>query len=301
VAFTFPDTNATPTDLIKLGLTYADINLSLSDLLLQLGLGATDTIALPTDAAALGLQGFGDSNTVPTDATTLNLQGFGDTNVLPTDAAALNVKGLGDTNAVPNDAGTYALNLAQADTSAAPTDTASLNLTGYGDTNPTPTEARSSVAQFFLSASSGTSHVTNPANANGKNDGTSSTQQTAVAGAATETLTSSCGVGIGAATTFTTAIYRGWFNATVTLATSTVKIVLHSTSALFTDKTALSITASANHNTGDFTYDLVANGIDTLAKLQSVQVLHSTTDAIAGTSPAVLTVDAGCIELAGVI
>jgi hypothetical protein len=247
VAFTFPDANATVSDLASLGLVYTDTNLSTADLLLALGLGATDTIALPTDAAS------------------------------------------------------YAFGFSATDANTAPTETAALNLKGYGDTNAAPTDTKSSVAQFFLSASAGTSHVTSPANANGKNDGTSSTQQTAAAGATTETLTSSCGVGIGAGTTFTTAVYRGWFVATVPVPTSSVKIVLHSTTAAFADVTALTTTATLNSATGTFTFDLVAAGINTLAKLQSVQVLHSTTDAAAGVSPAVLTVDAGCVELAGVL
>ena len=51
--------------------------------------------------------------------------------------------------------------------------------------------------------------------------------------------------------------------------------------------------------TGDFTYDLYAAGVNTLAKLQSCQMLHRVSDAVAGVTPHVLTVDAGAIDITG--
>jgi hypothetical protein len=265
----------------------------------SLGIKTADSNAAPTDAMSVA---FAFPDTLPAQSDLLQLGlAVAESNPAMSDLLLRLGLGLVDSNVTPSDAYALAVAFAATDANAAPTDTASLNLKGYGDTNPAPTDTRSAVAQFFLSAGAGTSHVTSPANSNSKNDGTSSTQQTAAAGATTETLTSSCGVGIQAATAFATAIYRGWFVATLALATSTVKITLHSTSALFTDKVALTTTATLNSSTGTFTYDLIANGIDTLAKLQSVQVLHSTTDAAAGVSPAVLTVDAGCIELTGAV
>ena len=77
---------------------------------------------------------------------------------------------------------------------------------------------------------------------------------------------------------------------------------MHSTTGAFADLTMFSnaaLSTTVDHSTGDFTYDLIAAGVNTLAKLQSCQLLTSTADAAAGVTPAVLTFDAAEIELTG--
>jgi hypothetical protein len=174
-------------------------------------------------------------------------------------------------------------------------------VSGYADSNVVPADTRSFVVRYWLSGSAGAGTAA-PANADGQNNGTLATVQTAAAGSATETLTSACGSNIGTVT-FTGAVYRGWYRLQTPLATSTAQVILRSTSALFADKVVETLAATGgdtNRLTVPFVYDLITNDIDTLAKLQSVQVLHQTTDAAAGVSPATVTVDAGAIELTGV-
>jgi hypothetical protein len=250
-AFTFPDSSATPSDLVKLGLTYGDTNAELADLLLRLGLGLTDTISLPTDAA------------------------------------------------------TFAMNLAQADTVAAQTETAKLNIRGLGDSNTVPTDTRSALVKLWGSGSAGTG-VTSPANADGPNSGTPfATISTAAAGPTTETLTSNCGNAVAAGTPFPTSIiFRGWYRLQTTLSTSTARVLVHSSSAAFTDIVIETLAATAgdlDHLTTPFVSADLAGTINTLAKLQSAQIQYQTTDAAAGVSPAIVTADAGSFELTGVI
>lgn len=203
-----------------------------------------------------------------------------------------------DTNVAPSDDGTFQITILQADTNATPDEGVSLSFPDpdFPDTNVAPSDARTALLRVWLANSAGAG-VTNPTNANGVNDGARAAIATAVAGSTTETLTSDIGVSIGAGLTFSSAIYRGWFNCTRPLPTSTVVIIAHSTSALFSDITLFSGTGTENHDSGDFTVDLVALGIDTLAKLQSLQILHRTTDAAAGVSPATINVDAGAVDI----
>lgn len=169
----------------------------------------------------------------------------------------------------------------------------------FGDTMNTPTDARTALLKVWLANSAGTG-VTSPANANGQNDGALATLQTAPAGPTTITMTSDIGVNVGAGLTFTSVLYRGWFEAKTTLITSTCKIVAHSSTAAFADITMFTqstLNGDTNHLSGDFTFDLFAAGVNTLAKLQSLQIVHSTTDAAAGVTPAVLTVDSGSADI----
>jgi len=220
-----------------------------------------------------------------------------------TDAFKLNIVAA-DSNATPTDNASFLLKLLEADSNNAPTDAASLKFPAgdFGDSNPAPTDARTVTLRVWLSNSAGTG-VTNPANANGANDGTFAVLQTTIGGSATITMTSDIGSNIGTIT-FSTVLYRGWFNLTTTLLTSTVSIIAHSSSALFTDITMFTfsgLNGNVNHNTGDFTFDLFAAGVNTLAKLQSLQILHRTNDAVAGVTPAVLNVDAGATDIVAVI
>lgn len=207
---------------------------------------------------------------------------------------------LTDSNAVPTDADTYQITLTQADTNADLSETLQLQFPApdFSDTQAAPTDSNSFTARIWLSASAG---GTNPTNADGVNNATIATLQTAAAGAATITLTSTLGANVPSGINVAAAIYRGWFKSVNTLVTSTGSLILHSTSALFADKVMFSnaaLNATVDHLTGDFTYDLVANGVDTFAKIASAQMLHRVVDAVAGITPHVLTVDAGCIELA---
>lgn len=203
-----------------------------------------------------------------------------------------------ESNATPTDDSLADISISTGDANATPTDAATAAISGSGlsDTNAEPTETKTAVIRLWLSGSAGTSNVTNPANANGQNDGTSSSQQTAPAGATTSSMTSTCAM----STTFTSAVYRGWFNATVTLGTSLVRILAHSTTGAYGDITILSTNSSLSSTGGTYTFDLFAAGIDTAAKLNSTQIQHLTSDAVAGVTPAVLTVDGGAIELGGV-
>ena len=190
-----------------------------------------------------------------------------------------------------------------ADDISAQTETVKADIQGLGDSNTAPAEAQSFLVKFWLNDSAGTG-VSTPTNANGTNDGANAVVSTAPAGATTETLTSDVGDSIPAGTSFTAAVYRGYFRLRTTFATSTAEVVLTSNGALFTDKvmaTLAAVNGDTNHLTGTFTYDLIANGVDTLAKLQSCRVLHRTTDAAAGVSPAIVDVDAGTIEMTGVL
>lgn len=221
----------------------------------------------------------------------------------PTDAFTLGVKVV-ESNAAPSDASTFALSLAQSDSNAAPTDTLKLNVVGLGDTNAAPTDTKTAMVRVWLSATTmnSTNGVTSPANADGGNNATVSTYQSAAAGDANPRTTSTLGANIGTVS-FTAAVYRGWFKSVNTLGTSTTTIKVHSSSALFSDITMFTNSAvgsTVDHLTGDFTFDLVAAGVNTLAKLQSMQILHATQDAAAGVTPAVLTVDAGAVDISGV-
>ena len=158
--------------------------------------------------------------------------------------------------------------------------------------------------RVWLSGSTGTG-VVDPGNADGEfvnnNVGLEAVVRTAVAGSTTETLTSQLGSNVPTATV-TSVLYRGWFGSENTLITSVGEIILHSTTAAFTDITMFSNSAPntiIDHSTDTFTFDVVAAGVDTLAKLQSCEVLHRTTDAAAGVTPHTLSVWAGAFEITG--
>ena len=217
-----------------------------------------------------------------------------------TDAISLQII-VGDSNAVPTDAATFQLALLTGDTNAAQSDALQLQIDGLGDDNAPPTDTQSFTLRAWLSASAGTD-VTSPANANGPNDGVLATVSTGVLASNPETMTSELGSNLPSGLTLTSVIYRGWFRAQTTLVTSTAAVIAHSSSALFADVvmfTQSSLGGDTNHLGGTFTFDMIAAGINTQAKLQSLQIYHRCTDLAAGVTPAVLTVDAGCLEIAG--
>lgn len=204
-----------------------------------------------------------------------------------------------DSVTAPTDSPTFVINAAYSDTQTSPTDEVSVGIQGLGDTFTAPTDARTALLRAWLSGSAGAG-VGTPTNADGVNDTTLATITTAPAGAATETMTSAMGAGIPGGITFSAATYTGWFRAQTTLPTSTARVVARSIGALFADVTMFTQSTAAGDTTflvTPLSFDLVAAGINTLAELQSLQIIHETTDAVAGVSPAILTVDAGAVDI----
>lgn len=217
-----------------------------------------------------------------------------------TDAFSLKIN-LTEDNAAPSDAAAFAIALLQTDSNADLTETVTLAFPApdFADTNLTPSELNSFTLRIWLSSSSG---ATNPGNADGQNNGTVATLQTAVAGASTIQMQSNLGVNVPSGVIITSASYRSWFKSVNTLITSTGRIDMTSTGGLFANIALFNnsaLNATVDHLSGDFTFDLVAAGVNTLAKLQSCHISHQVNDAVAGVTPHVLTVDAGCIEIAG--
>lgn len=200
-----------------------------------------------------------------------------------------------ETNATPTDAAAFQINAQYQDSNAVQAEAVSLILPDYADANATPTDANLITLRVWLSGSAGPG-VTNPGNADGQANGTNAVIQTAPLNPNTEAMTSQVGANLPAGVNVTSAIYRGWFSATVPLVTSTVSIIADYSGG---SVTMLSTTASVSHAGGTFTFDLVAAGINTIAELQSMTVRHVTNDLAAGVSPATLNVDAGAIELVG--
>lgn len=302
VAFTFPEAVAAQSDLLQLAVAVAEATPALSDLLLRIGLGLADTTAAPTDLLALAIT-FSES--VGSQSELLQLAfTLAEASAAPADALLQLAITWAETSAAPTDAGTYLLNLLQAEAVAAQSDLLTvLSVAGFGDTSAAPTDSRSGLAKLWGTGSTGTSHVTSPANADGVNNATNATMQTAVAGATTETLTTLVTQAPAAGTPFTAVLFKGWYRLQTTLSTSTAKLVIHSSSALFSDITVETLSAVSgdnNHLTTPFTLDVSAT-LNTIAKIKSVQFLYSTTDAAAGVSPAVVTVDASSLELSGAL
>ena len=177
-------------------------------------------------------------------------------------------------------------------------ETASASISGFTDDNTTPSENRSALLRVWLANSAGTD-VANPSNANGSNNATNAVVSTAALASNPEVMTSDVGSSIGSIS-YTSAIYRGWFRARTTLITSTAEVIAQSSTAAFADIvmfTQSSLGGDTNHLSGTFIFDLIAAGVDTLSKLQSLQILHRCTDAVAGVSPAILDVDAGAVDI----
>lgn len=218
------------------------------------------------------------------------------------DGFSINIKAA-DSNLAPADASTFQINLLQADSNAAPgAETVRLRFPAgsYGDTSPAPTDLRTFTARVWLSGSAGAG-TTNPANANGQNNGALATLTTVPAGTNPITLTSVLGPNV-PAFSITSAIYRGWFRSENVLVTSSGRLIMQSTTALFADiEMFLNDVAATTVDRldGSFTFDLFAAGVNTLARIQSCRMLHRVQDAAGGVTPHILTVDAGCIEIVG--
>ena len=207
-----------------------------------------------------------------------------------------------ESNAGQTDAQTMAMRLAQSDTNATQLETLKLDFPApdFGDNSGTPTDVRSFLLKFWLTGSAGTG-VTNPSNADGSNNGTVATLVTATAGTNPIIMTSAMGANI-PTMTVSTAVYRGYFKSVNVLVTSTGTVTIHSTTALFADLVIFSnaaANATVDYTVTPLSVDLIAAGINTIAKLQSVQLIHKTNDAVAGVTAHTLTVDAGSIELNG--
>lgn len=199
----------------------------------------------------------------------------------------------------PVDVSTFEIALQLEDTNDTQTESITLGISGplFSDSNVIPSDSQSFTLRNWLSGSvQSTGVVTDPANADGQNNGTVATLTTALLGS-NPTMTSICGATLPNAV-LVSAVYRGWFNANITVLTSRCIITARSTTAAFADFDMFNVDTSINHMGGTFTVDLIAAGVNTLAKLQSLQILHKTTDLVAGVTPAIFTVDAGCIELA---
>lgn len=208
----------------------------------------------------------------------------------------------GETNGPLTDDATFGIDMLQNETNAEPTEEALLTFPsgGFDEQNAEPSEARSVLLRVWLSNTTGSSGVANPSNANGPNDGLIATCQTQVGGSNPEVLTSDCGVNVPAGVTFTGLLYRGWFRARIVIGTSLIRLIARSNAALFADITMYSINtpgADDNHLTGNFTFDLFAAGVNTLAKLQSLTIRQESQDAVNGVTPATLDVDAGAADI----
>lgn len=208
-----------------------------------------------------------------------------------------------DTNATPAEDYALAMEFAASDTNAGQTEAVELKFPAgvWAENTPAPSETSSFAVQVWLANSTG-SGVSNPSNADGSNDGANAVIQTAPLGSATETLTSDIGASVGT-WTFTSCTYRGWFRLQTQLVTSTARVIARSSTSAFADITMATLSTvggDTNHLSGTFTYDLYSAGVNTLAKLQSLQIIHETVDAVAGVTPATVTVDAGRVTLDGV-
>ena len=209
-----------------------------------------------------------------------------------------------DINANPTDDATFEIEYEVADSNAGQEEAVELKFPVgvWGENNPAPTESQSLRVDVWLANSAG-SGTASPGNADGQNDGGSATVQTAALGANTETLLSDIGTSTGA-WNFTSCLYRGWFSMSTVLATSNCNLIATSSTAAFADIVMLThapaLGGSINHLGGDFTFDLFAAGVDTIAKLNSLQIIHRTADVAAGVTPASISVDAGRVELEGV-
>ncbi len=119
----------------------------------------------------------------------------------------------------------------------------------------------------------------------------------------TETLISNCGNAVANGSPFGSVFFRGWYRLQTSLASSTARVLVRSSTAVFSDiiiETISALSGDVNRLIIPFTVDLSAT-INTLAKLQSAQFVYTTTDANAGVSPATVTVDAASLEITGVV
>lgn len=262
---------------------------------------ADDSNAGQTDDISLAME-FTDSADMQSDALTLAFQ-QDDVNSIQDDTDTYVINLLqDDPNAIPTDVDSYVINLTQDETNDAQSETVELAFPSpdFGDSSDVPTDVNVITMRVWLSGSSGTGS-TNPANANSSNDAAVATLTTVVLGTNPITLTSALGANV-PNVNVTSAVYRGWFKSVNVVVTSSGVLKMHSTTAAFADITMFTNAALAttvDHLSGDFTFDLVAAGVDTLAKIQSCQMLHIVSDAVAGVTPHILTVDSGCIEVVG--
>jgi hypothetical protein len=195
----------------------------------------------------------------------------------------------------------YAIALEQNDTNQGQIEALELKFPAgvYSENSVVPTDEKGFLIKVWLSGSTGT-RVTNPTNANGENNAGFAVVSTAPGDSTpNELLQSNLGSNLGNYS-FSSAIYRGFFKAETPIQTGLARVTAISSTGAFSNIILFnlsSIGGSTDFLSGSFTFDLFAAGINTIAKLQSLTIQHRTTDAIAGVTPAILTVDAGCLEM----
>lgn len=210
-----------------------------------------------------------------------------------------------DFNTAPTDADTYQIALEQSDTNAGHTEAVSLTFPSgnFGSTNAAPTEGSSFTVRVWLASNAAVDGApANVANADGQNDGAVCTLETNVAGSNEESINSDIGAVVPGGLTISSVTYRGWFTSENTLVTSKGEIWAESDTAAFSDILVFrnqDLNTTFDHSSGDFTFDLYAAGVDTSAKLSSLQIRHYVNDAVAGVTPHTMTVDAGAVDVAG--
>jgi hypothetical protein len=209
---------------------------------------------------------------------------------------------LADSNTTPTDEATFAGTLLQEEGNAIQTETVELKLPVgvLGDSSGVPTDGMATTLKVWLSSSSG-SNVVSPSNADSSNDSSVALVRTAPGGSSSSTMTSELGVNV-ATVSISSVTFRGFFRSQNTLGTSSTTLVLRSSTGLFSDITIFTnsgTNTTIDHLTGTFTINVIAAGIDTLAKIQSTQLICRTQDSLAGVTPAILSVDAGVFEIIG--
>lgn len=206
-----------------------------------------------------------------------------------------------DAVAAPTDAVSEQVTLNNPDTIAAPTETVTLKFPSppdFTDGVAAPTEVRTFNMRIWLNGTVAQSAngVTNPGNADGQNDGAVCTIQSTIGGVVNPSIKSFLGNHVPSGVSIASAKYRGWFKSVNTLITSNGRIddISNATNLFFNS----ALNTTIDHSSGDFLFDLIAAGYN-LALLKTMVIVHQTNDVAAGVTPHVLTVDAGCIELAG--
>lgn len=220
-----------------------------------------------------------------------------------TDSFSINVKAA-ESSSVPTDTGAFALALAQSETNAAPSEAVSLGFSGAGinDSNTVPTDARTAAIRVWgTGASDNDSSRTAPANSNGQNDAVFSDVTTNQAlGDLTNpvTLTSGAFTSVPSSGTFSSKLIRVYFNIPARILSLDTITMSYNIGAGDVVIYTHSGTASVDHNSGTFTFDI--SGL-TLAQCQALTLKANYLASVVATPETVLNLDAWAIELVGTI
>lgn len=267
--------------------------------------GFVEINSILTETSAIDLAAT-EANNVPTETVDLALNIPDETNTIPTDIVGnLDLVATEANNAPTEIAGN--LEATQIDeTNPIPTETS--ELTNVNDEfNPIPTEVRTSTLNVWLSGCTQTSAngTVAPANADGSNDGVFATVKTVALGATTATITSAAmgSTKLPTGTPFTAAIARPYFRVTSPTIGSTWAINATWTGGSATIDSIPQEDAQntvRDHSTGNYTFDLFASGMNTVAKAQSLVITMTTTDSASGVGVK-LEVDAISIEIPNIV